>query len=119
MVTRFGYGSSKFLHQKEQGKQAVDADVRTLNLRFYKNLLYDNNHEGLWKRFVDFLAHVDQTLLSHLPQAESETVSDKIKEILRALRNWNSQNGNWLSRIRNLINYSQSYGISATVHPFQ
>jgi uncharacterized phage infection (PIP) family protein YhgE len=51
------------------------------------------------------------SVYGQLPQAEAQQVIDKLNDLISALKNWNSQNGNWLSRIRNSVNYSQTFGV--------
>lgn len=93
------------------GLYCININYQTNTFRFQKNPQFDNSHEGLWKYFNYFLINNQNTIYSQLPQAEAQIVVDKVNELTKALMNWNSQNGNWLSRVRNLVNYSQNYGI--------
>jgi len=93
------------------GQYCISINSASSNYRFYKNPLYDNSHEGLWKCFLDFLTNSINSIYGQLPLVEAQLVVDKLNELIDALRNWNSQSGNWLSRVRNLVNYSQSYGV--------
>jgi len=93
------------------GLYCIAVDNINNKFRFYKDPQYDNSHEGLWKYFLHFLINSQNSIYGQLPQGEAQQVIDKINELVNALTNWNSQNGNWLSRIRNSVNYSQSHGV--------
>lgn len=93
------------------GIYCVQIDFRNNNLAFFKNPVYDNSHEGLWRCFLDFLNSNKSSIYSQLPLIEAQPIVEKIEELIKALKNWNCSNGNWLSRVRNLVNYNQSYGI--------
>ncbi len=100
-----------FSHQNlNSGLYCVEF-VPTNNFRFFKSPQYDHSHEGLWKYFLDFLNKINPSIYHNLPQFEAQKVVDKLEELIEALTNWNSTNGNWLSRIRNLVNYSHSHGL--------
>lgn len=93
------------------GLYCISIDNINNNFRFHKDPQYDNSHEGLWKYFLHFLVTSQNSVYGQLPQPEAQQVVDKMNELANALRNWSSQSGNWLSRVRNLVNYSQSYGV--------
>lgn len=93
------------------GLYCISTNHQTNAFRFHKNPLYDNSHEGLWKYFIHFFTTSQNSVYGQLPQAEAQLIVDKMNELLKAMKNWNSQNGNWLSRVRNLVNYSQVYGV--------
>ncbi len=93
------------------GLYCISANKLSNSFRFYKNPHYDNSHEGLWKYFLSFLQNSQTSIYGQLPQIEAQVVVDKLNELINALKNWNSPNGNWLSRIRNIVNYSQHFGI--------
>lgn len=92
------------------GLYCISIDTVLNRFRFYKQPQYDDSHEGLWKFFLHFLINSKPSVYGQLPLSEAQNVVDKIEELIEALTNWNSQNGNWLSRVRNAVNYSQSYG---------
>lgn len=92
------------------GLYCISVNGSCNTFRFHKDPQYDNSHEGLWKCFLHFLLNSQNGIYGQLPQNEAQNVIDKMNELANALRNWSSQSGNWLSRVRNLVNYSQSYG---------
>lgn len=98
------------IEKVQPGYHCLDIDHTRNSYRFYKDSSLDESHKGLWKRFKTFLEANKVTIFTQLPQAEALKVADKIKELEDAISNWNS-NGAWLSRVRNDVNYSQSYGI--------
>jgi hypothetical protein len=107
ITTSYGYTYGNI----NTGLFCISVDSLNNSFRFHKDPQYDNSHEGLWKYFLHFLINSQNSIYGQLPQAEAQQLVDKINELATALRNWNSQSGNWLSRVRNLVNYSQSYGV--------
>lgn len=93
------------------GLYCISANHLNNHFRFHKNQQYDSSHEGLWKYFLHFLTSSQNGIYGQLPQSEAQLVIDKMTELGRALKNWNSPNGNWLSRVRNLVNYSHTHGV--------
>lgn len=76
-----------------------------------KNPQYDDSHKGLWKRFLHFIVNIQNDIYNNLPQTDAQLVVDKLNELKDSLTNWGANSGEWLSRIRNLNNYSQYYGV--------
>jgi len=81
------------------------------NFRFYKDATYDESHQGLWKKFLHLLSQNQTGIYNQLPQSDAQLIVGKMEELKEALKNWNCVNGNWLSRIRNSVNYSQTNGV--------
>lgn len=106
-TTNYGFSYT----QLNSGLYCIDIDSQGNTFRFYKDSKYDNSHEGLWRYFLYFLNNSQNSIYGQLPQAEAQQIVDKINELIKALKNWNNQHGNWLSKIRNLVNYSQSFGV--------
>lgn len=92
------------------GSYCISINPTTNTFRFFKNPQFEN-HEGLWRCFLQFLNSSKSSILNYLPQSDALQIIDKIEELIEALCEWNSQTGSWLSRVRNLANYSQSFGI--------
>lgn len=115
------------------GIYCVNIDVPASKIIFYRVNKYDDSHRGLWKRYVDFIdvlrgsavisgqfdsnciksrapseAH-PLSIYSQLPIADAQIVIDRIE----AIRNTIDKRGdsNWLSWVRNLVNYNQAFGI--------
>jgi len=112
ITTLYGYRVGNL----NNGLYCISVDTVNNRFRFYKVPKYDNSHEGLWCYFTDFLNDSKNSVYHQLPQHEAQIVVEKIDELIKALRNWNSPHGNWLSRIRNLVNYNQAYG---TWYPYK
>lgn len=94
---------------------------------------YDDSHKGLWQRYSDFLSVLsgvsvttnsfdsncvrslqpnDSTPLcvySHLPSPESHRIVSKIDEIKNAINR--KGDNNWLSSVRNSVNYNHAFGV--------
>lgn len=92
------------------GLYCLKIDQRNNTFQFFKNAIYDNSHEGLWKCFLDFINTIIPTVYNQLPQSEAQLVVEKLEELKAAICEWDSSSGNWLSRIRNLVNYGQKFG---------
>ncbi|MEA5134670.1 MAG: hypothetical protein VB035_00865 [Candidatus Fimivivens sp.] len=99
----------------------------------YKVQRYDDSHRGLWQRYADFLnvlsgisivtGTVDsncvrkrnsaeghpQSIYSQMPLLDAQLLIERIDEVKRILNN--TGDFNWLSSIRNAINYNHSFGI--------
>ena len=102
-------------------------------LRFYRIKRYDDSHRGLWNRFSDFLGVLEGVLVCsgsydtdcirvkepseeipssffpYLPKEDANTASSIVNSI-RGLLN-SRGDYNWLSFVRNNINYSHGYGV--------
>src|SRR5690606_38084717 len=93
VTTLYGYTYRNI----NSGLYCISINNMNNSFRFYKDPQYDNSHEGLWKYFLYFLLNSQNSIYKQLPQYEAQKVVDKINELAKALRNWNSHNGNWLS----------------------
>ena len=107
ITTTCGY----FYSSINSGLYCIDINSHTRSIRFFKNNRYGDNHEGLWRLFLDFLNEFKIKVYSVLPVFEAECVNEKIEELIEGLCFWGSNGGNWLSRIRNTINYSHKFGV--------
>lgn len=93
------------------GQYCVTVNPSLNSFRFNKNPIYDNSHEGLWRAFLDLLNELGPEIFNNLPQSDAVKLTDQIDNLKDALVYWGSNGGNWLSRIRNQVNYSQDYGV--------
>lgn len=116
-----------------QGTYCVDFDVAGQKAVFYKVKRYDDSHRGLWRRFSDFLnvlsgvsvltgsygpasivlnndgGPTPLSIYSNIPREQANELASRIDD----LRNSLNRNGdyNWLSSIRNTVNYSHGFGV--------
>ncbi len=115
------------------GIYCVSFDIRRNTVVFYKVGRYDDSHKGLWQRFSDFLSVLTGyfivtgtydsqcvvtrqpndpyplSVYSHIPSTDASDIVAKI-DLLKRIINTNGD-FNWLSSIRNLINYSHEFGV--------
>ena len=119
--------------QISQGVYCFKTDVIASKVTFFKVTRYDDSHKGLWHRYIDFLnvlsgvsvetENLDSNCImknesgkrpqkcvySQIPLADAETIVSRIDE-LKAIINKRGDS-NWLSSIRNTINYNHAYGV--------
>ncbi len=69
------------------------------------------SHEVLWKTFLELIKKLSVHVLSLGNSLEYKAVYDKLDQLSENLTYMNSGNGNWLSKIRNEINYKNSSGV--------
>ena len=116
-----------------KGIYCAKIDIATSKVIFYKVNKYDDSHRGLWHRYGDFLdvlngisvvtGQFDSSCVRHremseeyplsiysqLPLEDAEPISKRISTIKETI-NAHGDN-NWLSFVRNRINYNHHYGI--------
>jgi hypothetical protein len=70
-------------------------------------------HEDFWRVFDTFLVETTNGILANsaLTQEDQFRSVDKLTELTRVLRSEGCNGGNWLSTIRNQVNYSHRYGV--------
>jgi len=68
-------------------------------------------HEQFWRVFDAFLTSVSTQVLSDhsLVQSDAQTIFGKLEDLQRVLRSDGHSGGNWLSSIRNEVNYRQQH----------
>ena len=78
----------------------------------YQQLLFGNIkskggvHESFWKIFHDCIQDIEQSILkSPISISRSQSVFSKLEELCKILCNRGHNGGNWLSSIRNQVNY--------------
>lgn len=122
-----------FTSDVTKGIYCVDIISNQSKAVFYKVNRYDDSHRGLWHRYADFIdvirglsvttGHYDSTCVrpwdgsepvphsaySQLPRENADLIIQRL-ELIRKTMDIRGDN-NWLSSIRNNINYNQSYGI--------
>lgn len=70
------------------------------------------SHELLWKTFLQLLSSLHERLLLTGPATtEVQAVASYLSEVAVRLKTKGANGGNWLSSIRNDINYRQQYGV--------
>ena len=85
--------------------------INGVDIDFKKDPRYDDSHKGLWLRFLHFITDIQTGIYAQLPQGDAQLVVDTLNSLKDALTAWGTNTGHWLSRIRNLNNYSQDFGI--------
>ena len=117
----------------EKGIYCVNIDVSSSKVIFYRVNKYDDSHRGLWKRYTDFIdilrgssvvtGQFDSncirpreiaedyplSIYSQLPMIDAQIIVGRV-EAVRASINKRGDS-NWLSWIRNSINYNQAFGV--------
>jgi hypothetical protein len=68
-------------------------------------------HIQFWIGFVRFLKELNQFIkASALPQADRDAAVRELDELVAGLQHSGTQNGAWLSEVRNAMNYRLEYG---------
>jgi hypothetical protein len=70
-------------------------------------------HEDFWRVFDTFLVEIANGILSNaaLTREDQFNAAGKLAELNRVLRSDGCNGGNWLSTVRNRVNYSHKYGV--------
>lgn len=100
---------------------------------FYKVDKYSDSHQGLWHRFADLLdvlvansiktgfynanciqknsmsSTYPDSVFANLPQDDAVSLSQKLEELKKIINK--RGNNNWLSSVRNILNYNHEYGV--------
>lgn len=114
------------------GIYCVDINRNNHYMVIYKVNKYDDSHRGLWARFIDLLNIINGSTIrtddynsacvrpkqsndslsysiwEQYPNPDAQLVFNRISSLLDLL---NQNSRNWLSSIRNNVNYSQQYGV--------
>lgn len=130
MFRAFSFGYSEINIQS--GTYYFDFIDKTGQVVFYRVERYCDSHQGLWRRFFDLLdilsanairkdsydnnciiknpidSSYPESVFSHLPQIDAIEIVKRI-ESLRKIMNKRGNN-NWLSTVRNSLNYNHEYG---------
>lgn len=121
-----------------RGTYCVNIDPITSKMTLYRVSRYDDSHKGLWQRYTDFLSVLIGTsvstaardsncirlrkpgeatplsVYSHMPTSDAQAIVSRLEDI-RSMLNQRGDN-NWLSHVRNELNYSHAFGVW---HPFK
>jgi hypothetical protein len=115
------------------GMYCVNFNITRKTAIFYKVGRYDDSHRGLWQRFSDFLNVLSGisivtgtydagciakrqlndpyplSVYPYLSKVDANSIIAKIDALKKIL----NSNGdfNWLSKVRNLVNYNHAYGV--------
>jgi hypothetical protein len=74
--------------------------------------LLSDSHAGLWAEFNALLSRLSTDALSTVAQSNVKMDASKLfNEIHEMLRQRGANSGNWLSQIRNQLNYQKSHGV--------
>ncbi len=93
------------------GQYLLRFDASTLSL-FFTAIQTNGSHEALWLSYKSFLEGLAQQAPDViLIQQQRELLVDKIKSVINLLSLKGSNGGNWLSKVRNLVQYRQTHGV--------
>lgn len=105
------------LNGNDQGINSISSSYYSCkyNDRF-KQLYFDNIkskggvHESFWRIFYDCIHNAEQSILQ-LPTntSRSQNVSSRLEELRKVLSHRGHNGGNWLSSIRNQVNYRHEF----------
>lgn len=100
-------GASKI----NSGQYLVRFDVTSLTLSFLA-VQASGSHEALWITYKAFLERIIETAPTLIPiQQQRDLVVEKLRAANVLLGLKGSNGGNWLSRMRNLVQYRHSHGV--------
>jgi len=93
------------------GQYLIRFDETTLTLSFVA-VQGIGSHEALWSTYRSFLDGIIETAPTLIPiQQQRELVVEKLEAEKFLLSLKGSNGGNWLSKMRNLVQYRHSYGV--------
>lgn len=99
-------------HNVPSGLYAVSYDGPTGVMRYLHFGGVGGSHEALWKVFLTLLDELQGRVLQGGPNTiEVQATATYLGEIARRLKSKGANGGNWLSVLRNEVNYRQLYGI--------
>lgn len=125
------YGFS--IPQIKAGIYCIDFDTHVQKMISYYVSKYDDSHRGLWRRYIDLISivcgtsirtnHTDsncirikepsdsctQSIYNQLPAIDAGPIVNRLEALKNALNK--KGDSNWLSYIRNEINYNHAYGL--------
>lgn len=117
----------------QKGVYCVKINPNAAKITFYQINRYNDSHRGLWRRYVDFLNVLNgvsvvtdsldsncirkrevtepypQSVYAQMPLQDAEIIVNRLEMIKKSLNK--KGDCNWLSSIRNLINYNHLFGI--------
>lgn len=115
------------------GIYCVNINVNESKIIFYRVKKYDDSHRGLWKRYIDFIdvlcgsavltGQFDSSCIrarepseehpssvySQMPTSDAQIIIDRIESLKTTINKHGDSN--WLSWVRNSVNYNQAFGI--------
>lgn len=99
-------------HNISTGLYAVSFDSAGASLQYVHNGGAGGSHELLWKSFLELLVFLRSSLLQSSPStSEVQDVATYLDEVAARLKAKGANGGNWLSVLRNEVNYRQLYGV--------
>lgn len=132
---------NRLIGQINKGLYCVELNPSQSKVVFYKIKRYDDSHRGLWNRYADFIdvlrgisvvtgSHdsmcvrawngsepLPKSVYSQLPRSDAEVIVQRL-ELVKKTMDIRGDN-NWLSSVRNNINYNQNYGVWFPYKEFQ
>jgi len=101
----YGYGS----HKPSTGSYIckIAEDNKTIHCKLLNNKR--GYHEAFWHEFLKIIEIISTDILKN-PNTFHQPASIKLFELSKVLKHSKSSNGNWLSNIRNDINYKHIHG---------
>lgn len=104
------YGASNCKNLKK-GDYIIDYKSAGVEVHFAKMNL-GNSHEGLWAYFCQYLNDIQVTGNGSILGTDAKKkINERIKLLIDIMKADGANGGNWLSRIRNSLNYQQSHGV--------
>jgi len=117
----------------QKGIYCFKVDPNNSKVSFFLVSKYNDSHKGLWHRYMDFLDIItglsietyelgsncikkndlavkpSKCIYSQMSLADAETVASRLEELKHTLNR--QGDSNWLSYIRNRVNYNHSFGV--------
>ena len=103
------FGQLNGMSSVSDGQYVCTFDSPTRKLNCIKE--NDKSHEGFWKKFCAVIQQLSSDILTYGKHIiEDQQVSVKLIELCECLKTAPYTRGNWLSSIRNRVNYSHELG---------
>lgn len=90
--------------------KTIQKPDRTLSVTLTKLPDTGGAHDGFWRIFSSYLDSIEQDTIKN-KQPDAALVISKAAEIRRITKAYGGSSGNWLSVIRNRINYGHDFGV--------
>jgi hypothetical protein len=106
----FGYKNNIVIHK---GFYVFDYSDRSNIIKATKAIKTgeDGSHGAMWKLFAQKLSQISNDILHINSSADYQQISTKLSDCVANLKYMGNNNGGWLSKIRNDINYKHKFGI--------
>lgn len=96
----------------QKGFYQIDFSDRSNTIKCNKTIKTgeDGSHGAMWKLLSQKIAFISNDILSQNRSTDYQIISTKLADLNANLHFMGSNNGGWLSRVRNDINYKHKYG---------